>query len=233
MRLVRCRWILTILSAACLLCGCTGNGTGGSSASYVYDDWVYYHHDWYDDDFWIWVDEHPDCCDDQADLKDALQVWYDNLDPGQQQAVRERVQVWMDEHGVVPASGQSARDLILETASERWTVLTPAERQQWLEQRRSRIEQRSATRSPSRLPADQQAASRSATNLSPEQRAALRESAQGTSFSRFSHRSSAGAHRSLSPHPTPSRAGLSGGTRFQAARGGGRGGRGGGGGRGR
>ena len=96
--------------AACLICGCTGNGTGGSSASYVYDDWVYYHHDWYDDDFWIWVDEHPDCCDDQADLKEALQDWYDNLDPGQQQAVRDRVQIWMDEHGVVPAAGQSARD---------------------------------------------------------------------------------------------------------------------------
>ena len=50
----------------------------------------------------------------------------------------------MDEHGVVPGAGQSCKDLVLETASERWAALAPAERQQWLDQRRSRIEQRRA-----------------------------------------------------------------------------------------
>jgi hypothetical protein len=126
----------------------------------------------------------------------------------------------------VPAAGQSGKDLILETASERWTALTPAERQQWLDQRRARIKQRRATGSASSLTSDQRAAlGERAAVLSPEQRAALRESAQGISFDQVSGRATAGGvPRSISNHPTPSRAGLSGGTRFQAARGGGRGG---------
>jgi hypothetical protein len=207
------RLVLTVFCAVGLLSGCSSEGTTyGSSVSYVYDDWLYQHHDWYDDDFWIWVDDHPDCCDDEDDIEEALQNWYDDLDPDQQQAVRDRVQTWMDQHGVMPTAGQSSRDLVLETASERWAALTPAERQQWLDQRRSRIEQRRATASASHLTSD---------------RAALRESAEGTSFDRVSGRSRAGGvHRSISNHPTPSRAGLSGGTRFRAARGGGRGGRG-------
>jgi hypothetical protein len=220
------RLMLTIFCAVGLLSGCSSEGTPyGSSVSYVYDDWLYQHHDWYDDDFWIWVDDHPDCCDDEDDIEEALQSWYDDLDPDQQQAVRDRVQTWMDQHGVVPAAGQSGKDLVLETVSERWAALTPAERQQWLDQRRSRIEQRRATASASHLTSDQRAAlSERAADLSPEQRAALRESAQGMSFDRVSERG--GVHRSISNHPTPGRAGLSGGARFRAARGGGRGGRG-------
>ncbi len=216
---------LSIFCAAGLLCGCAGDGSsGGAPPPYVYNDWIYDHYDWYDDDFWIWVDEHPDCCDDRDDIKEALQNWYDGLDPSQQQAVRGRVQTWLDDQGVVPAAGQSAKDLVLETASERWTALTPAERQQWLDQRHARIEQRRATGSTSRLTSDQRAAlSERAAGLSPDQSAALRESAQGMSFERASGH---GSDRSISHHPTPSRAGLSGGTHFHAARGGGRGGRG-------
>jgi hypothetical protein len=193
------RLMSTLFCAVGLLCGCSSGGTTyDSSVSYVYDDWLYQHHDWYDDDFWIWVDDHPECCDDEDDIEEALQNWYDDLDPDQQQAVRDRAQTWMDQHGVVPAAGQSSKDLVLETAST------------------------------SRLTSDQEAAlSERAADLSPEQRAALRESAQGMSFDRVSDRSAAGGfHRSISNHPTPARAGLSGGTRFHAARGGGRGGRG-------
>jgi hypothetical protein len=220
------RLMLTLCCAAGLLSGCSSDGmTHGSSVHYAYDDWLYHHYDWYDDDFWIWVDDHPDSCDDEDDIEEALQNWYDDLDPDQQQAVRDRVQTWMDQHGVVPAAGQSGKDLVLETASERWAALTPAERQQWLDQRRSRIEQRRVTGSAAHLTSDQRAAlSERAADLSPEQRAALRESAQGMSFDRVSERG--GVHRSISNHPTPGRAGLSGGARFRAARGGGRGGRG-------
>jgi hypothetical protein len=223
------RPIVTIFCAAGLLWGCASDGTtGGSSVTYVYDDWLYHHYDWYDDDFWVWVDDHPNCCDDEDDIKEALQNWYDDLDPDQQQAVRDRVQTWMDQHGVVPAPGQSGKDLVLETASERWAALTPAERQQWLDQRRSRIEQRRATASASSLTSDQRGAlSERGADLSPQQRAALLESAQGVSFDRVSARGAAGGvRRSISNHPTPSRAGLSGGKRFRAARAGGRGGRG-------
>jgi hypothetical protein len=175
------RLMLTLCCAAGLLSGCSSDGTTyGSSVHYAYDDWLYHHYDWYDDDFWIWVDDHPDCCDDEDDIAEALQNWYDG------------------------------------------------ERQQWLDQRRARIEQRRATASASHLTSDQRAVlSERAANLSPEQRAALRESAQGTSFDRVSGRGAPGGfHRSISNHPTPSRAGLSGGMRFQAARAGGRGGRG-------
>jgi hypothetical protein len=178
------RLMLTLFCAAGLLCGCASNWpSGGGSVTYLHDDWLYHYYDWYDDDFWIWVDDHPECWDDQDDIKEALQEWYGGLDPGQQQAVRDRVQTWMDEQAVVPAAGQSSKDLVLETASERWTALTPAERQQWLDQRRARIEQRRATGSASSLTSDQRAAlGECAADLSPEQRAALRESAQGISF---------------------------------------------------
>ena len=201
------------LGAAILLAGCTSDG---GSTAHVYDDWLYHHHDWYDDDFWIWVDDHPDCCDDQDDIKKALQDWYDDLDPEQQQAVRDRVQTWMDEHGVVPAAGQSARDLVLETASERWSALTPAERQQWLDQRRSRIEQRRAAGPAARLtPTSGAALSERAADLSPEQYAALRESAQAVSLDPVSARSL--QRSSISNHPVPSRAGLSRGSGFRSA----------------
>lgn len=219
------RLTLAICCAACLLGGCASDSTTGSSSqAHVYDDWLYHHYDWYDDDFWVWADDHPDCCDDQDDIREAMRDWYDGLDPGEQQEVRDRVQKWMDEHGIEPAAGQSVKDLVLGTASERWAALTPAERQQWMDERRSRIEQRRAAGSQSRLTAEQQAAlSERAADLSPEQRAALLESGQGIGFDEASRR---GSHRSISNHPTPGRTGLSAGTRFKAARGGGRGGRG-------
>ena len=69
------RLIVSILCAAGLLGGCAGDGaTDGGSATYVYDDWLYHHYDWYDDDFWLWVDDHPDCCDDRDDLEEACRT---------------------------------------------------------------------------------------------------------------------------------------------------------------
>jgi hypothetical protein len=208
------------LGAATLLVGCAGDGGSGA---YVYHDWLYYREDWYDDDFWIWVDDHPDCCNDQDDIRQALQEWYAGLDPEQQRAVRDRVEVWMNERGVVPAAGQSPRDLVLDTASERWSALTPAERQQWLDQRRERIERRQAMGSAGSLSSDQRAAMRErAADLSPEQYAALRESAQAVSLEPVSARSL--QRSSISNHPVPSRAGLSRGSGFRSAGGRSRGG---------
>jgi hypothetical protein len=213
-----------LLGAACLLCGCASDGTNDASPTpYVYSDWLYYQQRWYDDDFWMWADDHPDCCHDREDLKDALKDWFDDLDPERQRAVRDRVQGWMDDHDVVPAAGQSPRELVLETASERWAALTPAERQQWAGQRAERIEQRRASG-----PASPPAARQRAADLDPQERAALRESAQGAGLEPPSGRPSSGSWRATASHPTPGRAGLSGGPRFKAARGGGggRGGRG-------
>jgi hypothetical protein len=217
------RLMLTLFCAVCLLCGCSSEGTTyGSSVSYVYDDWLYHHYDWYDDDFWIWVDDHPDCCNDQDDIRHALQEWYAGLDPEQQRTVRDRVEIWMNERGVVPAAGQSPRDLVLDTAAERWSTLTPAERQQWLDQRRERIERRQAEGSAGSLSADQRALRERAADLSPEQYAALRESAQAVSFDPVSARSL--QRSSISNHPVPSRAGLSRGSGFRSAGGRSRGG---------
>jgi hypothetical protein len=217
------RLMLTLFCTVCLLCGCSSEGTTyGSSVSYVYDDWLYHHYDWYDDDFWIWVDDHPDCCNDQDDIRYALQEWYAGLDLEQQRAVRDRVEVWMNERGVVPAAGQSPRDLVLDTAAERWSTLTPAERQQWLDQRRERIERRQAEGSAGSLNADQRALRERAADLSPEQYAALRESAQAVSFDPVSARSL--QRSSISNHPVPSRAGLSRGSGFRSAGGRSRGG---------
>ena len=217
---MRLSWIAVCLG--CLLCACAGDrATGGGAQASVYNDWLYHHYHWYDDDFWIWADDHPDCCTDEDDLKEALSTWYDGLDPDEQQAVQDRVKSWMEENGIEPAAGQSAKDLVLETASERWAALTPQERRQWLDDRRSRVEQRRATGAQSRLTAEQRAAlSERASDLDPDQRAALLESGHSTSLDQPSNRRS---NRSFSNHPTPSRAGLSSGTRFKAARGGGRG----------
>lgn len=221
------RLIPVLLGALCLLAGCAGPGTsGGSQAQYIDTDWLYYQRSWYDDDFWIWVDDHPDCCEDKQDLKEALRNWYDSLDPPQQEAVRDRVRDWLDENGIEPAVDQPVKELVLETASERWAALTPTERQQWLDQRRTRIEQRRAADWASHLtPAQRTALSERVSKLSPEQRAALRAGAPSAGTTAISGGAGAGTSRPVA-HPTPGRAGLSGGMRFQAARGGGRGGRG-------
>jgi hypothetical protein len=220
----RSRAIAAVFGVALLLGACAGDRTtAGGAQGPAYNDWLYHHHYWYDDDYWIWADDHPDCCEDEDDFRESLKTWYDGLDPDEQQAVKDRAEDWMEEHGIEPAAGQSARDLVLETASERWAALTPAERQQWRDDRRARIEQRRATGAASSLTAEQRAAlSERAAGLDPDQRAALLESGQGTSFEEPSNRRS---NRSYSNHPTPSRAGMSSGTRFRAARGGGRGGR--------
>jgi hypothetical protein len=140
------RLTVLVVCAACLTCGCASNGTtGGDSAIDVYDDWLYYQQDRYDDDFRVWVDENPDCCDDREEIRDALQEWYDGLDAAEQQEARDRIQDWLDDRGVATAAGQSVRDLVLETASSRWAALRPAERQQWLERRAARVKQRRAT----------------------------------------------------------------------------------------
>src|SRR5262245_60119090 len=114
------RNLLIILGAACLLAGCESGGASGPStpypsSPYAYNDWLDLHYYWYDDDFWIWADEHPECCYDRDDIKQGLQTWYQGLDPSQQQAVRDRAQNWMNENGIVPAAGQSPRDLVLDT----------------------------------------------------------------------------------------------------------------------
>jgi hypothetical protein len=211
--------IAVALGAVILTAGCASDR--GSTTPYVYKDWLYYHEDWYDDDFWVWVDDHPDCCDSKDDVKQALQDWYLGLDPEQQQAVRDRMETWMDEHDVVPAAGQSPRDLVLDTAAERWTALTPQERQQWLDQRRERIERRQVAQP---LGVDQRAALRErAANLSPEQDAALRESAQAVSLGPISGRGPP-ERSSISNHPVPSRAGLSARSGLRAAGGRARGG---------
>jgi hypothetical protein len=208
--------------AAILLAGCASDR--GSTTPYVYNDWRYYQEDWYDDDFWIWVDDHPDCCDSKDDVKQALQDWYQGLDPDQQQEVRDRMETWVDEHDVVPAAGQSPRDLVLDTAGERWTALTPDERQQWLDQRRERIERRQAAGPAEPLSANQRDALRErAADLSPEQYAALRESGRAVSLSPVSGRELSG-RSSISNHPVPTRAGLSGGSGLRAAGGRARGG---------
>jgi hypothetical protein len=220
----RSRLTAAVLGAALLLCACAGDDkAGGGAQPVVYNDWLYHHHHWYDDDYWIWADEHPDCCDDEDDIRDNLKTWYDGLDPEEQQKVQDRAKEWMEEHGVEPTAGQSPKDLILDTAAERWAALTPAERQQWRDDRRARIEQRRAAGA-QRLTAEQRAAlNERAADLDPDQRAALLESARGTSLDGASERRT---QRSISNHPTPRRSGMSaGGPRFQGARGGGRGGR--------
>jgi hypothetical protein len=220
----RSRLAVAAICAALLLWGCAGDdkASGGAQPA-VYNDWLYHHYHWYDDDYWIWADEHPDCCDDEDDIRDSLRTWYDGLDPDEQQKVQDRAKEWMEEHGIEPTAGQSAKDLVLDTAAERWAALTPAERQQWRDDRRARIEQRRAAGAQG-LTAEQRAElSARAADLDPDQRAALLESARGTSLDGASERRT---QRSISNHPTPRRSGLSaGGTRFQGARGGGRGGR--------
>ena len=104
---------------------------------------------------------------------------------------------------------------MLDTAAERWSALTPAERQQWLDQRRERIEQRRAAGAAGSLSAERAALRDRAADLSPEQYAALRESGRAVSLDPVSARSL--QRSSISPHPVPSRAGLSRGSGYRSA----------------
>jgi hypothetical protein len=58
------------------------------------------------------------CSDDEYEhflrlapaVEREVQEWYAGLDPEQQQAVRDRVEVWMNERGVVPGAPGSPRE---------------------------------------------------------------------------------------------------------------------------
>lgn len=153
------------------LLGCGSDGPPNSDlTAQAYEDWLYHSDSWYDEPFWIWVDDHPDCCGDGEDLKEALGQWWETLDPEEQEEVRERADNWLDERGLETVEGQSKRDLILDTASDRWESLTPEERQNWLEQSTARIEARNILQDGSLT--EEQLRQR-VENLTPEQRQAV------------------------------------------------------------
>lgn len=127
------------------LAACTG--TTSHDPEPVYSAWLHDDYYWYDDDFWLWLDEDDDCCVDPDDLRDALREWWNGLTPEQQDQMRERVDGWLEDNDLHPATDQERRQLIEVTVEERWTALTPKERRSWLKGRSERAKARLADRS--------------------------------------------------------------------------------------
>jgi hypothetical protein len=211
--------------------------------AYAYRDWLYHPYGWYDDPFWIWVDDNPGCCATGDDLKDALDDWWDDLDPDEQDQVREQADSWLEDHGLEPAAGENRRDLILDTAAERWEALSPEERSSWLAERQERIaerraiadqlspEQRAAIedRVQSLTPEQREAARTRLGDVSPSRAAAVSDRVAGAEFAGRTPDRVRDSHRfqyRMTNHPIPARSQIRATPRFRAAGGRGGGGRG-------
>lgn len=67
-----------------LLTGCSNNEDPPQPV--IYDTWLYDSDEWYDDEFWRWLDEQDDEDIDRDDIRNALRGWYDGLDPADQES---------------------------------------------------------------------------------------------------------------------------------------------------
>ena len=139
------RRVFALLPGAWLLVACAGQPQAPPQP--IYSVWLHDDYYWYDDDFWIWIDDNPDCCSNPDDLRDALKRWWEGLPPDQQDKVRQRVADWLEEHGLQPENVTEVRELVLETVQDRWDALTPEERRAWLDGRSDRAKARLAQRS--------------------------------------------------------------------------------------
>ena len=187
------RRVFALLPGAWLLVACAGQPQPPPQP--IYSVWLHDDYYWYDDDFWIWIDDNPDCCSNPDDLRDALKRWWEGLPPDQQDKVRQRVADWLEEHGLQPENVTEVRELVLETVQDRWDALTPEERRAWLDGRSDRAKARLAQRSgvdPLTLDQDRLRARAQGwrADLTPEQRAELAR--------QYS------AQRTFANHPTPS-----------------------------
>lgn len=210
------RKMILVAGLAALLGGCADDAGGPSHGSvYAYDDWIYHPYGWYDDPFWIWVDNNPDCCDSGDDIKESLEDWWNDLDEGEQDDVRDKVGDWLDDHGLEPAEGETMQQFVLDTASERWETLTPEERQQWLSGRDDRIEKRREL-AQDMTPEQRAALEAKLDSVTPEQREAARARLE-QSYQRPSTRQDRFQYR-MSNHPVPRRSAVSASPRFRAAR---------------
>lgn len=176
-----------------LLAACT-SGQPVAPPGPVYSVWLHDDYYWYDDDFWIWVDDNPDCCADPEDLREALERWWNGLPPDQQAKIKERVEDWLEAHDLRPSSREEARDLVFDTVRDRWAAMTPEERRDWLDGRGERARARLAERSgvdPLTIERDQLRARAEGwrADLTPEQRTELARRAE--------------ARRAVVNHPTP------------------------------
>lgn len=135
------RPVLTLLASAALAACSRG---GGGSPEPVYDVWLHDSHYWYDDDFWLWLDDQDDCCADPDDLSEALDEWWEGLSPAEQEEARAKADEWLEAHDLEAATPEDRRQLIEDTVQERWAALSPEERQLWLADRTARAEARRA-----------------------------------------------------------------------------------------
>jgi hypothetical protein len=205
------------------IAACAGNGEQPQVV--VYDTWLYDSEYWYDDDFWRWLDEQDDEEIDRDDIRQALDEWYDGLDPADQEAVRQRVDEWLEAHDLEPVGEADRRQLIADTVSDRWNAMAPEERQDWLDTRRDRAVVREPAASPEARAAAQD-------RLADLDRETLRSRPETWGEGRVADRAP-GAFGGFGAHPLPARDGMrSGSVGFSRGGGGsfgGGGGRGGGG----
>ena len=211
------RKIVLAVGLAVLMAGCAEHERSSTTpANHAYSDWMHHPYSWYDDSFWIWVDNDPECCADDWDIDEALEDWWEDLDSDEQDEVRDELQRWLDDHGLEPAEGQSMRDFVLDTASERWGVLTPEERQQWLSGREGRIEVRREL-AQNMTPEQRAALETKLDSVTPEQREAARIRLE-QSYQRPAIREQRFSYQQTN-HPIPSRRAISASPRFRAAAG--------------
>jgi hypothetical protein len=207
------RLFLAIASSG-LVVGCAGDPGPGPPQTVVYDTWLYDSEYRYDDEFSHWLDEQDDEEIDRDDIRQAFDEWYDGLAPADQEAVRQRVDDWLEAHDLEPVGEADQRQLIADTVSDRWTAMSPEERQTWLDTRRDRAVARDPGASP-------EARASAQDRLAGIDRETLRSRPNTWSLGRTADRE-AGAFGGLAAHPQPARDGMRSGNVGFSRSGGGR-----------
>lgn len=94
------RRALGLLVLCAVMTGCSGYGSqtttsvnSGTGYAYLYgydDPWRYHENDW--------LYYHPGCCVDRDELQEQLQDWWQAQDPARQQAIKEHMGHWNEQH---------------------------------------------------------------------------------------------------------------------------------------
>ena len=186
-----------------VLAGCASQSTTTSpyGAYYAFDNWLYHDVYWYDDPFWIWIDDHPGCCNDVDGLRDAMEDWWSGLDDSQKDELRGSINRWAEDNNV-DLEGRQGIELVRDTAVERWSAMSPSERQQWVDGRHERIEQR-------RIQAPEAVSGLDGGSRAQAENAVAEARQRAAASDRSPDRARVGSH------PRPSRANVQSGMRFR------------------